>query len=383
MEDRGFAALWVAVVLLFLIGSAALAADASEFWEDARFQQNVADLTCLAGVRHLPEDPTTARQKAVDFARANWPLLQTLFPVTSGNTVTFADGEGNAVVITAPFGEAEKMKVEVTQQPDARFGRVLGADQVTVVQNAYCKVLSPRNYDLPFGVLPGPFNGILQRDEPCGEDMGNCHAIRIPRNDAGGDEGKEFMMNIADGLQKILEEFDGTVRHCNDVDPCNVVQTKTGVAAGQLTKGMASEFNLPPWQEGRLRGPLFEDTFTWMGYVENNDSFDDVVWYDGSGQQWLRCSSPRLARVPIVERLGEGPGEGWPPGDSIDMKILGFYWVVIDDPNSPSDFRGANLKRVTATQFDLQEGALCAGSGGVELGEFDPDFPKVSRLVDG
>ncbi|NIN10358.1 MAG: hypothetical protein GTO61_03020, partial [Gemmatimonadales bacterium] len=38
-SDSGISAIWVAIVLIFLIGATALAVDASEFFQQARSQQ--------------------------------------------------------------------------------------------------------------------------------------------------------------------------------------------------------------------------------------------------------------------------------------------------------------------------------------------------------
>ena len=59
-SERGYAAVLTAAALLFLLGLAALAVDSSLFFQQARAEQRVADLACLAGAQELPEAPTAA-----------------------------------------------------------------------------------------------------------------------------------------------------------------------------------------------------------------------------------------------------------------------------------------------------------------------------------
>ncbi len=55
-QEHGIAAVWTAVILLFLIGATALAVDTSEFFQQARSQQRAVDLACLAGAAELPDE---------------------------------------------------------------------------------------------------------------------------------------------------------------------------------------------------------------------------------------------------------------------------------------------------------------------------------------
>lgn len=423
-DDRGFAAVWVAVVLLFLIGSAALAVDASEFWEDARFEQTVADLACLAGVRHLPEDPDTARQKAVDFTKANWDVTRMLAPVVTGSgEVTLSDGTGNRVVITAPFGDPTKMRVHVTQEPPTHFGRVIGATSVTVVQEAYCQTLGLGPGTLPFGDLPGGMDQYLQSPPPCGASQGNCARLDIDRNDTGGINNR-VAMNIAYGADREVTIYDPTVgaRTCSPsgVDPCNFVSTFTGSNVPQNTTGMLKGglFGVGAG-DGRLENPAFANPakiWNYSGSPEDGDSLDDVAVYTfpapGSPPAWYSeaingpwtdnyfvtelksngCASPRIVRTPILVVASqyddwaadpEGYTPTWPPGTSQDMYVVGFHWAFIDKPAQASDVGpGPQLRRIEAIPLQLADDILCVGPN-APTRPFQPGDPKVIRLVDG
>ena len=99
-REQGFSAVWVAITLLFVLASAALAVDVSGFYETARTDQTTADLACLAGVPHLPGAGATARSAAAENVQRNFPSLAAVTATTSGSILTLSDGAGNTAVIT-------------------------------------------------------------------------------------------------------------------------------------------------------------------------------------------------------------------------------------------------------------------------------------------
>lgn len=380
-DARGAAVIWVAATLAFLLGAAALAVDVSGFYQTARTEQNAADMACLAGVRNLPQDATAARREAAEFIRANWAEFRSV-PLPSGTAnPTVLTVDSKRVEITGPLGVDDTMlRVDVFDYQNAHFGRILNRDTVLVARTAQCAVQSPNNFNLPFGVLPGPFNGILSAANPCGSNSGNCQQLDIPRLTASS---KDFRLNIALGVERTLKPASqiGDVP-CASENPCSVIKTFTGVSTGQLTDSLMDGFTAAGTGiDGRLTSPLFDHvTAGPQGEVLNNDSLDDIVLeWSGSQAHILNCASPRLARVPILERVDGQPG--WPSGSSQPMRIIGFYWVRIDDPNGLEDFQGSKIKAVSAEQFEMDPDARCAGSTALSLGAYIEGGPKVARLV--
>ena len=149
-DERGIAAVWTAVILLFLIGATALAVDTSEFFQQARSQQRAADLACLAGAAELPSNPTLAVEKAADFVRPNQPGLHAISPSVptsvAGNVSTWLSGEFILEVETpALFGgssDPNVMRVSLRQEVPTRFGTALGASSTSIRQEAFCLVTS-------------------------------------------------------------------------------------------------------------------------------------------------------------------------------------------------------------------------------------------------
>jgi Flp pilus assembly protein TadG len=425
-SEDGFAAIWVALCLFFLLGAAALAVDVSGFYETARSDQTTADLACLAGVPHLPENAATARAAAAENVQRNYPALASASPSTAGSVLTLTDGAGATVTITAPFsGDTAKMQVLVTETDQAVFGRVLGADDVPVTQVAYCKVFAAGTGDLPFGAVPdGAFDGVLQIGNPC--DTGNCRPLDVPRSDVNG-SGNRFIRNVAIGSQIELVAVKnpippGVAVTCTSSTPqCSVLDQNQGVSVGQLSDGLVREGagvigrlqNTgssvdPPWQSPRGRlldgdepddilGPSTvtgtsnfpQQPAAWDGDVHGafpgTPNGASMLWYDDA---IANCDSPRLARIPIIAQLDWAPGSviNLPNGNSDPVKVIGFYSIIIDDPDgdpsASSDLTTSDSLK-TASSFMVWYGpnARCVGPSGSTTPFGNGDI-KTYRLVD-
>ncbi|MEX2623739.1 MAG: Tad domain-containing protein [Acidimicrobiia bacterium] len=424
-SEDGFSAIWVAFCLFFLMGAAALAVDVSGFYETARTDQTTADLACLAGVPHLPENAATARAAAAENVQRNYGALASTTPSTAGNTLTLTDGSGATVQITTPFnGDSAKMHVLVTETDQAVFGRVLGADDVPVTQEAYCKVFAAGTGDLPFGAVPdGAFDGVLQINNPC--DTGNCRALDVPRSDING-SGNRFIRNVALGSDRELVPFKnpippGVAVTCTSSTPqCSVLDQNQGVSTGQLSDGLIREGagvvgrlqNTgssvdPPWQSphGRfLDGDEPEDILG-STIITGTSSFPEqpAAWDsdvhgpfpgtpNGASMLWYNaaianCDSPRLARIPIIAQLDWAPGSliNLPNGNSDPVKVVGFYSIIIDnpdgDPSATADLTNSDSLK-TASSYVVWYGPLarCVGPSG-STATFGNGDIKTYRLV--
>jgi len=412
-QEQGFSAVWVAITLLFVLATAALAVDVSGFYETARTDQTTADLGCLAGVPHLPGAAATARAAAAENVQRNFPALSSAVPTTLGSTLTLTDGAGNTALITTPVGsDNDKMQVVITETDSATFGRVIGANQVPVTQEAYCKVFAGGGSDVPFGALPGGWAGGLQAPNPCGQNSGNCGPLVIPRNDVN--PGSWLIKNISDGADRDLDPWLGAIAGAVDCDnvgsggTCSIVSTDTGVSAAQLGQGFVDRFANDPGRSctmvvsgqnlncdspaqvlGSAPAPLFTTFGSQPGWWEpslygpwtaaNTAAhfyWDDVI---------AKCDSPRLATMPIISDnmdwdIGDPPPT-WPNGKK-DVKIVGRYNVIITDPNQPSDWHGnGNLKQAASIIMWYGPDARCVGPNGSTT-SYSPGSIKTYRLVD-
>lgn len=392
-DEKGAAAILVAASLLFLLGMAAIAVDVSGFYQDARVGQTTADMACLAGVADLPGDAAAAFTHAGAYAKANWPEMTGITMNVAGDTGTIDDGAGNVITLQTPVGgDPEKMKVTIVDRSPTFFGRVFGAQSVDIRQEATCVVdtTSSGGGGMPFGILPGGFGGGLFGPNPCGSSSGNCGSLFIERDDVSG-AGPTLVKNIAEGSDRVLAPWLGSslgADNCSGVsagDTCHIVETDTGVSAGQLGDGfverlrddpgatctftdssvtmncdtpaqilgasptpLATAFGTPPaWWEPSLYG-------SWPPSPTVHFYYDGVI---------AKCDSPRLGFVPIVSEdmnwdIGD-PNPGWPSGHK-DMKIVGLVDIILTDPNDSSDFQGSgNLKKAGAVVMWYGPNARC------------------------
>lgn len=412
-RDKGFAALWVAMCLFFLMGAAALAVDVSGFYETARADQTTADLACLAGIPSMPENATTARAAAAENAAANFPAMAGATAATVGNVTTLDDGNGNQVVIEAPYGgDNNKMRVAVTETDPTTFGRVLGVEQVPVSQEAFCKVFAGTGGDVPFGGLPGGWTGGLQEQNPCGESSGNCGRLLVPRADTTG-AGPTTIKNIAEGLDRNLDPGLSAQVNCSSVGAggtCNIVETSPGVTANHLGEGFLQRLDDPaadaltftfddnPYDGDPLTAvlggspsPLSSRPAGWEDWIHgdwndpathaNHYYWNDVI---------AKCDSPRLVSFPIVSAdldwsqakydAGE-PFPEWPSGTSQPMRVLALHNAILADPNSADDFQGSGqLKKASTYIMWFGPNARCVGPNGSTTAFTTGDI-KTWRLV--
>jgi hypothetical protein len=413
----------------------ALAVDVSGFYREATAEQSAADMTCLAGVRDLPQSPGDALDHAVGIAKQNWPEIasETAAIDLIAGTAILDNGKGDAVTIVAGYGgDATKMAVTVTQQTPTQFGKVVGADNVQVTQEAYCKVQGLHIGDLPFGAIPGgAFDGELQTGDLC--DNGNCRPLELPREDGTG-AGVWFIRNVAIGGQAQLFPVKAAVPPASLTvcapfsGPCTIIDQDQGVSTGQLSDGIARGSG-SAHVDGRFENPVTSHTFNSLaGRILDGDTPEEILDPDyvlgdpltfsgleglalsGSPQPtgwdpevhgpWepldlvrhyyyngtiAKCDSPRLGRIPIIAQVDWGPGDplNLPGGNSDPVKVVGFYLIVLEDPNEPTDFLNPSdsLKNLSGKVLWLGPDASCSGTGG-QIKPYEPGDAKVLRLVD-
>lgn len=406
-DDGGFSAIWVAMVALFLVGAAALTLDTSGAFNVAQTDQNTADLSCLAGVREIPSDPVGGINLAITYAVDNWPEMTGHSPSISGTTGAYSDGAGNEVFVDAAYGgDDSKMYVRVTEIGTSYFGGVMGQDGITVVQDAWCRANHRSSgTGVPFGAPLGGFVGGVFGPNPCGSNSGNCGSLWIERDDVTGTK-ETLVNNIAKGPDRDLDHWLGNASgssSCYSVsagDTCHRTETDTGVSASHIGEGFIERLKDDPGAtcEVLVRGNLINcdtpddilggpaDTLTtafptqpsWWEpslYGDYSTNAPSHFYYDGV---IAKCDSPRLARMPIVTddldwNIGDADTD-WPNGKK-EVKFVGFYWVIIKNPNDPGDFKGnGNLKKADGDVIWFGPNVECQGSGSTTY-PFDPNNP--------
>lgn len=374
-SESGVAAIMVAGALIFLFGMAALAVDASDFYQTARVGQTTADLACLAGVAELDEGDEEAIEAAVAFTQANWPEMASVTPIIAGDTGTLSDGNGNIATYEAGYnGDDNAMRLTVTERNPTTFGRVLGTEFVDVVQEAACKrEIEPTGGGvLPIGVLPGAFDGNLFT---CADKhVGNCGGLN-----PDGTGASIWADQLSEGVNTQLDKHNGnrddpdpdTHRDsdvkannppvaCPSTGPCNGFATETGNMEGKFVDGI----------EGRLsKSPnCFSDTWNCdsrQDVLGSDQTLHDVFGSDGDdappgweeslygdyevvgsnvyyhNAEMAKCESPRFGAVPIVTNnldwdIDDEPGVFSKSGKK-NVKVVGFYYIYIREPDEPGE----------------------------------------------
>jgi Flp pilus assembly protein TadG len=360
--DYGYTALLTALALLFLLGAAALAVDTSMFFQQARSEQRVADLACLAGAQELPETPAAAVEMAASFLRPNHPDLAGLDPSVTETGSGPVPGLNRylsgsfTVEIETPFnGQATEMRVSVNQDRGTHFAKAIGATTVPIQQDAFCEVGSAIGgaADMPFGVLSGFTGGIINYDNNgCtlnGQTNSQCSGLAIPRHDDPSGSGfhvntaDNYRANIISGINWQLFPPNSTFPSSQDIlcrsnqaaqpgdpEPCNRVATVSGSDPSKVYDGLISGNNKypPESQVGYLEKHhlVFESSH---GDPYDSHTLEDVATcVDGhnsstvipcpspeSSLTWTGpndaptvyiskvedCDCPRFSRIPVVD----------------------------------------------------------------------------------
>ena len=373
-DDRGYSALWVAIVAMFLVAAAALAVDTSGAFGTAQTDQTTADLACLAGVQEIPEDPMAGIGMAMAYAVDNWPPMSGNTTSFSGTTGTYGDGAGSEIFVDAAHsGDPSKMRVRITEVEDTYFGKAIGKDSITVVQEAVCYHQEVQNGAglLPIGVLTGSWNGDLF--DCAAKVTGNCGALR-----ANGNGANVYRKAVTESVDGEFIKHHGN-RNVPDPDtgvpavdcfaePCNVAKTEPGNMVGPWNQGLTQRLNVPSaacveagWFNcdsiadvlGAPASPLGSSGVTpgelnWHDSLYGTFAAASAATHPSARHYYfngdtLDCDSPRLATVPIISQDLDwtlGSPRGTFPNGSKDVKFIGFYTIYIREPATIANIGG-------------------------------------------
>ncbi|HET9261281.1 MAG TPA: Tad domain-containing protein [Acidimicrobiia bacterium] len=372
--DGGYSALWVAIVALFLVASAALAVDTSGAFGTAQTDQTTADLSCLAGVHEIPDDPSAGIEVAVAYAVDNWASMSGHTTVHSGTTGTYGDGAGNEIFVDAAFsGDPSKMRVRIVEIEGTYFGKAIGHDSITVVQEAVCYHQEVKNGAglLPIGALAGSWNGDLF--DCAAKITGNCGALspdspgaNVYRDAVANGIDGEFLKHH--GNRNVADPDTGYPAVDCFANPCNVSETEPGNMVGPWHQGLTLRFDDPTAQcleaswfncdslaqvLGAAPIPLgssgvtppqlgWHDSLYGTFAAASSATHPNAQHYYFNGDT-LNCDSPRLATVPIIAQnldwdLGSVPGTL--PNGRKDVKFIEFYTIYIREPSTIAGIGG-------------------------------------------
>jgi hypothetical protein len=164
-HPRGQVLVLFALMLTFLLGTAAFVVDLAWIWVNELKVQRAADAAALAGVVFLPGNPTTAGVSAHEESRKNGYL-------DGDGTTTSAPNGGVDVWARPDSADPRRMLVTVSAPIETFFMQLFGFDQLQVTRDAKAEFIlpvpmgSPENYYGVFGALRTPDGGIWQANTP-------------------------------------------------------------------------------------------------------------------------------------------------------------------------------------------------------------------------
>ncbi len=377
-EERGAVLVFTAVLLLVLIGFAALAVDLGNAWSNSRLTQTTADVAAPAAVlevtrsfRSIPPGGPGPYLEAEVQNEAEALVAANVDPGTSYVVSTSTTFTATGADVT----------VAVSLDSENSFGAALGAASITVDATATAHIevsptdkLLPIGYEIPIeqpyqclniGVPPGP-----RRPVVCQAEGGEHNAfLAMASVDPAPCSGLSIVPNFKDGVDHLVDLIDTGVR--TESDACTYghllsLPTQANTATPDLITlteaatgaGAPLATNLVPlWQYLDPLNPSGIPACNPAQYAGPRLSLDER---SNLLRTCLRTWSS--GRPPIfVPGVTSSPRFGW----GIEIHDDG-----VGPPTSPHEFEGRILLFLNTIVSDIPGGA-----GGQALSAADPEWP--------
>ncbi len=138
---------WLAIVLVVLLGVTALALDVGYWQLTHSREQRAADAAALAGAVTFPGDPARSNAAALNIANNNGYAVPGVTPVNAGATCPIAGVTTNVCV--GEGAEPYQYKVTVAQKVHNLFGGIFGFGSTTVEATGTAEYLRPLSMGSP------------------------------------------------------------------------------------------------------------------------------------------------------------------------------------------------------------------------------------------
>jgi hypothetical protein len=270
-----------AIVMVVVLGFAAMAIDVGLAYRDRRDLQNDVDAAALAGAQHLPNNPAVAKDRAND-----WLLKNGVQP-----------GQITSIDVESGLAANDTIRVEVDDNFGWIFGRVLGLTTSNIGAHGKARVgsVEGNNELMPWAILQGDSNcldsgGNAIWGQDCVVKVGAGSSISgwygALDYDGNGGGSSEYESNIIDGMTDTTYCASGDF-----TDPCpgtTQVADLDGNKVGGTGQGIETRLASGPACDSNGNG---------------TDDFDEVFQPDPSGinDYIVTCpDSPRAVIIPIV-----------------------------------------------------------------------------------
>jgi Flp pilus assembly protein TadG len=200
-EESGAVMVMTAVLIVVILGMAALAVDLGSFYQAQRHAQSAADAAALAAINDLPTSPTTASTDANNYVSSNYP----------------------GASATETYPGSTTIKVTVTANTPSFFGNIFGITSENVSASATA--------GYPVGTPPA---ALFAYDSSCSGD-----GIKITGNNAnvpGGITSNGTLTVSTNNNTSLGGTTYGGPSSCSD-----------SVSGGTFASGPTLNPNLTPW----------------------------------------------------------------------------------------------------------------------------------------
>lgn len=345
-EDRGATALFLAVVLLLLLGVSAVAIDLAQGWNERRQDQTAADVAAVAGALSFNTNETAIADQVMATARLN---LDTTYTDADWESLWTACAgpppNGFLAINHSTLGPIQCIGINPSflwvrlpdQIVETSFGKVIGVDQLSTGAEATVTLLGGSSSGaLPFAIRGNAGSGEVCLDtgpnpeEPCDGNesgsfgniapplFGNENLNTTPSCSHQSSANNYVPESIAMGIDHILWNFsqadwsasgwspndatgNNTVRNdpnthldeCMDTGgavaqpkdgiPINTVYVDTGNSTkADITEGLVTGTGFPDGDDARLTRS--SNTRNVKGYqLDNNALWKYLMDYDAAG----------------------------------------------------------------------------------------------------
>lgn len=294
-DDQGASAVIIAVVLVVILGLAAVAVDAGMLYSDRRAMQTAADAAALAGVQELPDDPASATVVAGDYASVNQP-----------------DATANTFEVKSTYASADTLQATVSNPARGLyFARFLGIETAPVSAKATAIVASPTAYGS--GVMPF---GIMSRDPAAATAFGYGfnESVVLKQGSQDGESGNFQFVALTDppGGHYGASDIKNALRTGGVPNPVyrdEIYNTKTGMNGSNVTSSINQ----------------------WIG-TDSCDFADVAQVADDGTVQLVDDTCHRVIICPIIADPGPPLAYSWADiNGSDDVLVIGFAHFFIED----------------------------------------------------
>ncbi|MBL7061082.1 MAG: hypothetical protein ISS13_04540 [Actinobacteria bacterium] len=330
LNERGQVAVIAALLIVCLLGMAALVIDVGSIYEERRQTQTVADAAALAGAQDLPEYPGQAIQTAIDYAGLNGVAI------SEDNIQIFETYVPNDTITVTPTDVDAPLF----------FAKVLNVNSATV--NATATAIAGGALSMtglmPWTIPVAPYGGELNIIS------GAIYALKVG---AGPLEEPEEEIPLPPG--QVQGQFQGMA-----FDGPGAAEYKDNIIYGCEQDVVIGQWY--PTQTGNIAMPTKTKTEERIAGDSHFFYDGEIIGVDENGKFFVKNDNcPRVVYVPIINEM---------VNPSQDVQIINFAIFFIEEVrwNDPVYGNGATvLGRFVDYMIAVTSGGITGYTEGIKI----------------